>query len=184
MTQLAIREWGDGDRVAVLIHGLSARAELWTAVAVPLADLGYRVVAPDLRGHGRSPRGSYSVHEWVSDILDVVPTEPDLAIGHSLGGVLLLEALPAVRPRRAVYVDPPWIAPIDPGKRVAETARAAGDFAIDELGAAPWAEGPQAADTSSTRAGAQSRAYRLRIPVQGPPGSGSAQRAGRSKFRR
>jgi pimeloyl-ACP methyl ester carboxylesterase len=120
MTRLAIRSWGSGSRVAVLIHGLSSRAELWGAVASPLAERGYRVVAPDLGGHGRSPRGSYSADEWVADLLETVPAEPDLAIGHSLGGVLLLEAATKLRPRRAVYVDPPWTASADAEQRIAE----------------------------------------------------------------
>ena len=45
---------------------------------------------------------------WVDDLLDSVPAEPDLAIGHSLGGVLLLESLSRLRPARAVYEDPGW----------------------------------------------------------------------------
>lgn len=71
-------------------------------------------MAPDLRGHGRSPRGSYSVEEWVDDLVESVPAEPELAIGHSLGGVLLLAALPRLRPVRAVYEDPGWW--IDPDR--------------------------------------------------------------------
>lgn len=66
------------------------------------------MLAPDLRGHGRSPRGAYSVAAWVDDLLENLPAEPDLAIGHSLGGVLLLEALARLRPARALYEDPGW----------------------------------------------------------------------------
>ncbi|HEX6348623.1 MAG TPA: alpha/beta hydrolase [Candidatus Dormibacteraeota bacterium] len=120
MTRLAVINWGTGDRVAVLIHGLSSRAALWGALAGSLAERGYRVVAPDLRGHGRSPRGHYSVDEWVADLLEVVPAEPDLAVGHSLGGVLLAVAVPSLRPRRAVYIDPPWIAGGDTERRIAD----------------------------------------------------------------
>lgn len=120
MTQLHLRTWGDGDRVAVLIHGLSSHSETWNAVGKALAEHGYRVIAPDLRGHGRSPRGSYSVGEWVADLLDGVAPEPDLAIGHSLGATVLLEAAARLRPGRAVYEDPPWPIGGNPEQLIAE----------------------------------------------------------------
>lgn len=41
-------------------------------------------------------------------MLESVPAEPELAIGHSLGGVLLLEALSRLNPGRAIYEDPGW----------------------------------------------------------------------------
>jgi pimeloyl-ACP methyl ester carboxylesterase len=118
--QLRVRTWGKSHRVAVLIHGLSSNATSWRGVGASLAQRGYRVVAPDLRGHGSSPRGYYSVEEWTDDILETVPPAPDLAIGHSLGGVLLLKAAQRLRPARAVYVDPPWAIGPDPEQRIAE----------------------------------------------------------------
>ena len=52
---LAAREWGDGDRVAVLIHGMAGDGGDWAPVAPLIAARGFRVVAVDLPGHGRSP---------------------------------------------------------------------------------------------------------------------------------
>jgi predicted alpha/beta hydrolase len=88
MTRLHVRTWGVGDRSVLLVHGLSAHSETWNGVGEALAQRGYRVAAPDLRGHGLSPRGSYSVREWAADILESVPAAPDLAIGHSLGAIV------------------------------------------------------------------------------------------------
>ncbi|MDT0321846.1 alpha/beta fold hydrolase [Streptomyces millisiae] len=103
-----VTEWGVGDRTAVLIHGLSGSSATWWRVAPWLAARGYRVLAPDLAGHGGAPRGPYSRERWADDLLAALPARPDLAIGHSLGGVLLAMIADRLRPARAVYEDPAW----------------------------------------------------------------------------
>lgn len=108
MTELHVEEWGTGDRTAVLLHGLSGGARSWIRLAPELVRRGYRVLAPDLTGHGRSPRGGYSRERWADDLLENLPAEPELAIGHSLGGVLLAMIADRLRPARAVYEDPAW----------------------------------------------------------------------------
>ena len=88
--QLFTREWGTGDRVAVLVHGLFSSSRTWHRLGPALADEGYRVVAVDLAGHGQSPRlENYSLAGLVRSIADSVPLRPELAIGHSLGGLTL-----------------------------------------------------------------------------------------------
>jgi pimeloyl-ACP methyl ester carboxylesterase len=122
--RLETLSWGKGSKTAILVHGLSARAALWAGMASQLAASGYRVLAPDLRGHGRSPRGAYSVEAWVADVLENLPAAPDLAIGHSLGGIILIEAVfleaTGLSAKRAVCIDPPWIAPSDASSVIAE----------------------------------------------------------------
>jgi pimeloyl-ACP methyl ester carboxylesterase len=44
---------------------------------------------------------------FASSVVETVGVRPALAVGHSLGGVVLAEALPALGPSRAVYVDIP-----------------------------------------------------------------------------
>jgi alpha-beta hydrolase superfamily lysophospholipase len=44
---------------------------------------------------------------FASSVVESVGPQPELALGQSLGGVVLAEALPALRPSRAVYVDVP-----------------------------------------------------------------------------
>jgi pimeloyl-ACP methyl ester carboxylesterase len=108
--RLNVRTWGAGERTAVLIHGWSDDSQTWWQVAPAIADLGFTVLAPDLRGHGLSPRGdSYALADFAADVVESVPAEPDLALGHSLGGLVLGLAAPSLRPRRAVFVDPPWL---------------------------------------------------------------------------
>src|SRR2546423_14922848 len=106
--KLHVQEWGSGDRVAVLIHGITSDSSGWHRFGSDLAARGYRVLAPDLRGHGRSPRGDYSPEAWAEDLLESVPAGPELALGHSLGGLTLAIAVARLRPARAVYEDPAW----------------------------------------------------------------------------
>ncbi|MCU1595667.1 MAG: hypothetical protein JWO12_3059 [Frankiales bacterium] len=98
----------------MLVHGFSDSAATWWRVGPALADLGCTVLAPDLRGHGLSPRSdAYAMADLAMDLVDTLPVDADLAVGHSLGGVLLGLALPGLRPRRAVFVDPAWHRPWD-----------------------------------------------------------------------
>ena len=108
--RLNAREWGTGDRVAVLLHGTMADSRAWWQVGPALAARGYRAIAVDLPGHGQSPRcPTITVDETVASLLASVPTEPELAIGHSRGGSVLAAASTQLRPRRAVYVDTPFV---------------------------------------------------------------------------
>jgi pimeloyl-ACP methyl ester carboxylesterase len=108
--QLFTREWGAGDRVAVLVHGLFSSSRTWHRLGPTLAERGYRVVAVDLAGHGESPRSlSYSLAQLVRGIADSVPLKPELAIGHSLGGLTLSRLVRRLQPERAVYIDPAFL---------------------------------------------------------------------------
>ncbi|WP_030771934.1 MULTISPECIES: alpha/beta fold hydrolase [unclassified Streptomyces] len=103
---LHTQTWGEGDRVALLIHGIMADHRTWRRVGPALADHGYRVVAVDLRGHGASGRGAYSPALFADDVVETLPTGAELAIGHSLGGLTLSLAVDRLRPARAVFSDP------------------------------------------------------------------------------
>ncbi|MEU5806252.1 alpha/beta hydrolase [Streptomyces sp. NPDC047718] len=106
--QLHTRTWGEGDRLALLIHGVMSDHRTWRRVGPALAERGYRVVAVDLRGHGASGRGAYSPDIFADDVAETLPTGADLAVGHSLGGLALSLAVDRLRPQRAVYSDPAW----------------------------------------------------------------------------
>ena len=82
--------WGSPGPAVVLIHGLTGRAALWSDVATRLADEGYHVIAPDLRGHGTSPRpGNYSLEAHTADVVHLLEsTGPACLVGHSLGGAV------------------------------------------------------------------------------------------------
>ena len=106
---LVSTEWGTGDRLAVLLHGMLGSARQFHQVGPALADRGYRAIAVDLPGHGHSsaaPEADLAL--FAESVVETVGVEPELAIGHSLGAIVLAAALPMLRPARAVYVDVPF----------------------------------------------------------------------------
>ena len=110
--KLFTREWGEGDRHAVLVHGVMSDSRTWRRVGPALAERGYHVIAVDLRGHGHSPRADeYSAELMAQDIVDTVPAHPELVMGHSLGGLTVSLAVERLDPVRAVYVDPAFSCP-------------------------------------------------------------------------
>ncbi|MFI9105706.1 alpha/beta fold hydrolase [Streptomyces fildesensis] len=115
--KLNTREWGTGDRIALLVHGIMSDHRTWRRVGPALADRGYRVIAVDLRGHGESPRGEYSPELFAEDLVETLPGGAELAVGHSLGGLALSLAAERLAPARAVYSDPAW-ASADPAQQV------------------------------------------------------------------
>ena len=88
-TELFVRDWGSGP-VVVLVSAWSLNSQGWQYQMVRLADAGYRCIAFDRRGHGRSgDSGSGYDMETLSDDLARVLEERGVSdvtlIGHSLG---------------------------------------------------------------------------------------------------
>uniref|UniRef100_A0AAU2K002 Alpha/beta hydrolase n=1 Tax=Streptomyces sp. NBC_00049 TaxID=2903617 RepID=A0AAU2K002_9ACTN len=106
--QLHTQTWGEGDRVALLVHGMMADHRTWRRLGPALADRGYRVIAVDLRGHGASGRGAYGPELFADDLVETLPVGAELALGHSLGGLALSLAVDRLKPLRAVFSDPAW----------------------------------------------------------------------------
>jgi pimeloyl-ACP methyl ester carboxylesterase len=92
--RVAYRDEGAGE-VLVLIHGLGGSSFSWRAV-LPKLSKKYRVIAPDLPGHGQSdkPRGDYApaaFAAWLRDLLDTLGIPKVTVVGHSLGGGLAMQ---------------------------------------------------------------------------------------------
>ena len=93
--RVAYRDVGDGPEALLLIHGMAGSSETWRAV-IPQLSRKYRVVAPDLLGHGQSakPRGDYSLGAfavWLRDLLDELGISTATIIGQSLGGGVAMQ---------------------------------------------------------------------------------------------
>ena len=111
--QLHVHAWGDPDAPPVVcLHGVTAHGERFKRLAEERWAEKFRVLAPDLRGHGRSgyePPWTFATH--VADVLETLDAlDVDSAnwVGHSFGGRLILEVAAAhpERLRRAVLLDP------------------------------------------------------------------------------
>ncbi len=90
----AFRMAGKGDAV-LLIHGIGDSSDTWRDVMPGLAK-HYRVIAPDLLGHGQSdkPRADYSLAAYANgmrDLLSVLGVERATIVGHSLGGAVAMQ---------------------------------------------------------------------------------------------
>jgi pimeloyl-ACP methyl ester carboxylesterase len=93
--RLHVTEAGQGGRPIMLVHGFTADAAEVAGVVDPLSELGWHAVAPDLRGHGRSPRPT-DPDDYSFDLMaaDVVALADDLGwdrfvlLGHSMGGAV------------------------------------------------------------------------------------------------
>lgn len=93
---LHVLDWGppNGEPV-LLLHGFGQTAHTWDLVSVAIPE-SYRVLAPDLRGHGDSgwaPTGEYRLDDIVSDVVNVVEqlvTGRFVLVGMSLGGLVAM----------------------------------------------------------------------------------------------
>lgn len=92
--RVAYLDEGSGE-VVLLLHGIAGSSQTWRALIGPLSRR-YRVVAPDLLGHGNStkPRSDYSLGALsvlVRDILDELGIDRASIVGHSLGGGIAMQ---------------------------------------------------------------------------------------------
>lgn len=111
--RLHVHEWGEADApTVVVLHGVTGHGERYKQLAEERWAAHFHVVAPDLRGHGRS--GWEPPWDFPTHVADLIETIDDLGfeqphwVGHSFGGRLILE-LAARHPERidrAALLDP------------------------------------------------------------------------------
>ena len=95
MTSLAYEASGSGDEVILLLHSVGLDHTFWDVIATDL-ERDYRVVRPDLRGHGRSPvpPGPWTMRDIADDVAELLK-ELDLppvhVVGQSFGGLVAQE---------------------------------------------------------------------------------------------
>lgn len=90
---MAYEEQGQGETL-VLLHGFCGSSAYWENV-IPLLSKSYRVIAPDLRGHGASdaPLGAYTIEQMADDVaalLESLGVGKYTLLGHSMGGYVAL----------------------------------------------------------------------------------------------
>ncbi|MEH1890495.1 MAG: alpha/beta hydrolase [Nostoc sp.] len=89
-TQIYYKDWGTGQPV-VFSHGWPLNADAWDEQLVFLADNGYRAIAHDRRGHGRSsqPWNGNEMDRYADDLAALIETldlKDVVLVGHSTGG--------------------------------------------------------------------------------------------------
>jgi pimeloyl-ACP methyl ester carboxylesterase len=115
--QLFFTDDGVGDPPILFVHGFSCDSHDWSW-QIPHFVAGHRVIAVDIRGHGRSsaPDKGYVPRQFAADIaglLDQLNTGPVVAVGHSLGGAIV-STLAVEHPAlvaAVVSVDPGYLLP-------------------------------------------------------------------------
>lgn len=88
--RLNVKDWGTGKPV-ILIHGWPLSADSWDDQAMAIADAGFRAIAYDRRGFGRSeqPWGGYDYDTLADDLAAVVEgtkATDAVLVGFSMGG--------------------------------------------------------------------------------------------------
>ena len=111
--RFAVDQAGEGDHLALCLHGFPESRFSWRHQIPLLADMGYRVWAPDLRGYGETePKPSavadYCVDRLMEDVaalLDASGAKRVTLIGHDWGAATMWEVLsrPAAAERVASY---------------------------------------------------------------------------------
>ena len=89
-TQLYFKDWGSGQPV-VFCHGWPLTADAWDDQMVFLASRGYRCIAHDRRGHGRStqPWTGNDMDTYADDLatlVEALDVRDAIHVGHSTGG--------------------------------------------------------------------------------------------------
>ncbi len=89
-TRIHYREFGEGQPF-VFSHGWPLNADAWDGQMLFLANNGFRVIAHDRRGHGRSdqPATGNDMDQYADDlaaVMDALDLKDAILVGHSTGG--------------------------------------------------------------------------------------------------
>src|SRR6059036_544577 len=89
-TTIYFKDWGQGPAVT-FSHGWPLNSDMWDGQMLFLAQNGFRVVAHDRRGHGRSsqPSSGNDMNGYADDlaaVIEALDLKEATLVGHSTGG--------------------------------------------------------------------------------------------------
>ena len=93
--EIVVYEYGNSNKKVLLVHGWSGRGTQLVKIADEMLKLGYQVISFDAPAHGKS-KGNFSIMtEFIASILELEKQYGtfEFAIGHSLGGMSVLNAI-------------------------------------------------------------------------------------------
>lgn len=136
--RMAVYEQGEGPAV-IMVHGFPELAFSWRHQLPALAAAGYRAIAPDMRGYGRTgaPNGvnEYRMEKLIGDLLgllDVLELQRATFVGHDWGALVLwhMAMLAPERIERLINLNIPHFprTPVEPIKLTRD--RLGSDFYI------------------------------------------------------
>jgi pimeloyl-ACP methyl ester carboxylesterase len=93
--QVVVYEYGESEKRILLVHGWSGRGTQLVKIADELLKFGYSTVSFDAPGHGKSPGNDSIMTDFIAAIIEIDKEYGpfDAAIGHSLGGMSVLNAI-------------------------------------------------------------------------------------------
>ena len=139
-----VETYGEGDHLALCLHGFPELAFSWRYQAPLLAELGYRVWAPNQRGYGNSSRprasGAYAMTHLLDDVaalIDVSGARTVTLLGHDWGAMVAwFFALRGLRPlERLVIMNVPHPMALRAAVRTRRQARRSWYIGFFQL---PW----------------------------------------------
>jgi len=105
-TNIFFKDWGPKDAQAIVFHhGWPLTADDWDNQMLYFASKGYRVIAHDRRGHGRSSQTSigHDMDTYAADVMaltDALDLKAAFHVGHSTGGGEMTRYIARARPGR------------------------------------------------------------------------------------
>lgn len=92
---IMVYQYGKSDKKVLLVHGWSGRGTQLFKIADALLKEGYATVSFDAPAHGKSPGNSSIMLEFIASIFELEKQYGpfEVAIGHSLGGMAVLNAV-------------------------------------------------------------------------------------------
>jgi lipase len=129
MARLHLHTFGDGEPL-VCLHGVTGHGQRFERLSAHLP--GRTLLAPDMRGHGRSTYDPpWSTEQLAADVLETVPDGPLDWLGFSYGGRIAahVAATAPERVQRLVLLDPALTVPVAEAAERADAAREAEVYA-------------------------------------------------------
>lgn len=105
--EIIIYKYGTGSKKVLLVHGWSGRGTQLVKIADEMVKMGYQTISFDAPAHGKAAGKTSNMTEFIAGILEMEEKYGpfEFAIGHSLGGMAILNAIKkGLKVKKAVVI--------------------------------------------------------------------------------